>query len=131
MGRIAEVLLPFTPLFCLYFFPSHEQRVANSSRSGNCGLTAIGLATYSSYCETAVSQHQCERTTFRRNDIMACRSQGHVIGTNGCISVTGVSRNQAHQNALGKGKALSGLAGFPQLGNRDQVVPQQAWEDGL
>lgn len=34
--------------FASSFFPSHEQRDANSSRAGNCGLTAIGLSTYSS-----------------------------------------------------------------------------------
>lgn len=48
-----------------------------------------------------------------------------------CISVTEVSRIEFTKMHLGKGKPFLDWAGFPQLGNRDQVAPQQVWENGL
>lgn len=54
---------------------------------------------------------------------MACRSQGHAIGTNGCTSHRS-EQNQVHQNALGKGKALSGLGWLPTAGeSRPSGIP--------
>lgn len=54
---------------------------------------------------------------------MACRSQGHAIGTNGCTSHRS-EQNQVHQNALGKGKALSGLGWLPTAGeSRASGIP--------
>lgn len=45
--------------------------------------------------------------------------------------LTEVSRIRFTKMHLGKGKPFLDWAGFPQLGNQEQVASQQVWEGGL